>query len=98
MSIFEFMRSRYKTISNSNLYFVTSTIINWIPVFISRKYYGILIDSIKYSQDNVKLKLHAYVLLDNHFHLIISGENVTEIMTSIKRYTAKRIIEELKRD
>lgn len=80
------------------MYFITSTIVGWIPVFNSEKYYNILIEAVKYSQTKKNLKLYSYVLLDNHFHLIVSGDNLSNIMKSIKSFTAKEIIDQLKID
>lgn len=86
------LRSSYKILNKEGLFFVTSTIVNWIPVFKSRHYYQILIDAIKYNQINKNLKLYCYVLLPEHFHLILTGDNLTNIFKSIKGFTAKEII------
>ncbi len=36
--------------------------------------------------------------MDNHFHMIISNENISKIMQSAKTYSAKEIITTLKKD
>ena len=92
------MRSIYKIFNKEGLFFVTSTTVGWLPVFNSEKYYNILIEAVKYSQINKNLKLYAYVFLDNHFHLIVTGDNLSNIMKSIKSFTAKEIIKQLKND
>jgi REP element-mobilizing transposase RayT len=92
------MRTRYKVGEKDSVYFVTSTIVEWLPVFTSEKYFIILIDTIKYYQLNKRLKVHAYVILDNHFHLLTSGEDLSKTLSLIKSFTAKKIIEELQKD
>lgn len=92
------MRSRYKIFNNEAAYFITSTIVEWIPVFTSEKYYNILTQAFKFSQTGKNLKLYAYVFLDNHFHIIASAEKFSNVMKSIKGYSAKLIIENLKSD
>ena len=92
------MRTRYKISEDSSLYFITSTIIEWLPVFTNEKYFNILVDAVKYYQQNKKFKVHAYVILDNHFHMLISGEDLSKTLSSVKSFTAKRIIEELCND
>ena len=92
------MRSIYKILNQEGMYFITSTIVGWLPVFNSEKYYNILIEAVKYSQTKKNLKLYAYVLLDNHFHLIVTGGNLSNIMKSVKSFTAKEIIDQLKID
>ena len=39
-----------------------------------------------------------FIGVDNHFHLITSGKNLSNIISSIKRHTAKEIIKQLKID
>ena len=92
------MRSRYKILNNEGLFFITSTIVEWIPIFTSEKYFNIIIDSVKYCQDNKGLKIFAYVILDNHFHMIVKDDGLTDTMKSLKSFTAKNIIEQLRAD
>lgn len=92
------MRSRYKTVENEFEYFITSTIVNWIPLFREDKYCNILLDAVKYNQVRKDLKIFAYVIMPDHFHMIAQSVQLSCIMRSIKSYSAKRIIEELKND
>lgn len=87
------MRSRYKVIEEKCIYFITSTIAEWIPVFTSEPYFKIIIESLRFCQKNKALKIFVYVIMDNHFHLIVSGEKLSDIISSLKKHTAKKIIE-----
>ena len=92
------MKSRYMIIDEKQLYFVTSTVQKWIPVFTSEKYFENLTGSFKYSQREKNLKIYSYVILDNHFHSVLSGNNLSQTIASIKSYTARTIIDLLKAD
>ena len=92
------MRTRYKITQEDGIYFVTSTIIEWIPVFTSKVYFDIVIESVKFCRTNKGSKLYAFVILDNHFHIIISGENLSRILGALKGFTSRQIIERLKVD
>ena len=92
------MKNRYKIVEEDGFYLISSTIVDWIPVFTSEKYFQILIESLKYCQNNKGLKIHFYILMDNHFHMIVSGEDLSVTLASMKRYTALEIIDELKQD
>jgi REP element-mobilizing transposase RayT len=92
------MRSAYKFINPEGVYFITSTIVEWIPVFTSEKYFKIITDNTKYSQKKRDLKCHAYVILDNHFHMVISGQELSKSIALLKSYSARKIIDELKKD
>ena len=90
------MRSRYKIFKDNALYFVTSTTIEWASVFTNEKYYNILIEAIKFYQAKNILEIFAYVILPNHFHLILRSKELMNIMKLIKMYSAKQIIKQLK--
>lgn len=92
------MRDRYKITEKDGIYFITSTIVEWLPVFNNNCYFEIIIDSLKYCVQNKVLKLYAYVILDNHFHLITSSPELSKDIASLKIFTAKKIIERLKLD
>jgi REP element-mobilizing transposase RayT len=77
---------------------VTSTIIEFIPVFTSEKYFQIIIDSLKYCRENNGIKIFAYVIMDNHFHLLISSDDLSNKIRSLKRHTAREIIKQAERD
>ncbi len=86
------MRSRYKIVENNSIYFMTSTIIEWIPVFTKKKYFDIIVQSLSYCRQKKSLKLFAYVVLDNHIHFIASADNLSQIVRDFKSYTAREII------
>ncbi len=92
------MRSRYKITATDGIYFVTSTIVEWIPIFTSRVYFEIVIDSLKFCRQSKGLLLYAYVILDNHFHLVVSGEKLSATMRSLKGFISHKIIEQLQQD
>ena len=93
---------RYKVYKEFyNVYFSTSTIVEWQPVFTSDIYFKIIIDSLKYCQSNKGLNLIAYVIMPEHIHLITSNhEDVTlsDIMRDFKRFTSKEISSQLEKD
>jgi REP element-mobilizing transposase RayT len=82
------------------LYFVTCTVVNWIDVFTRLEYRKIVIDSLAHCQAAKGLRLHAYVVMSNHLHMIISrGETentLSDILRDFKKFTSKQIIEAIK--
>ncbi len=92
------MRSRYRIYDCNKIYFITSTITNWIPVFTSKEYFDIIILSLKFCQEKKNLIIHSYVILDNHFHLICSNEKISNVISSLKMFTAKEILSKLNFD
>lgn len=89
-------RSRYKIYDTSYPYFVTCTILHWIPIFTRPKIVGIIIDSLIYLQKDAGLKIYAFVILENHLYLIVESKSVSKDMARFKSFTARMIINELK--
>ncbi len=85
-------KSRYKIIEKSP-HFVTCTTVNWLALFSSRTIVGILFDSLKYLQHNQRMNIYAYVILENHIHLILSSRNLSKEIGIFKSYTARKIID-----
>ncbi len=93
------MRSRYKFIDKTGVYFLTSTIVDWLPIFTSETYFKILINSFKFCREEKGLNVFAYVILDNHFHLVAwHPHDLSGVIKSLKMFTANEIIAQLKKD
>ena len=63
------------------IHFLTLTVINWLDVFTKPEYFQIIIDSLKYCQKKKGLLIHAYVIITNHLHLMVSvrGGNIQQV-------------------
>ena len=64
--------------------FLTLTIFEFAEIFQTDKYKQIIIDSLKYCQLNLGLKLIAYVIMPNHLHLLVWLKNgsISEVVQS----------------
>ena len=85
----------------SELYFVTTTVVDWVDIFTRPKYKHIVIDSLAYCQQNKGLKIYAWVLMSNHLHMIVSVEGdhaIADVMRDFKKYTSKQVMAELQND
>lgn len=91
------MSEKYKFNDPEGIYFVTSTIIHWIDLFTRKEFKHIIIDSLKHCQKEKGLIIHAWCLMPSHLHMIISSndQNLSDIMRDFKKFTSKRIVEEL---
>jgi len=79
------------------IYFLTFTVVGWIDIFTRLVYKEILIDSFRHCISNKGLRMHAWVIMSNHVHLIASAEqnNLPDVVRDLKKFTSKRIIEEI---
>ena len=89
-------RTRYKIYEPTHPHFITCTILHWIPIFTNKDSVQIVIDSLKYLQKEDNLKIYAYVILENHIHLVASSNDIAKSMQKFKSYTAKELLKLLK--
>ena len=89
------MATRYRFGESQIPHFITCTVVNWIDVFSREQYKEIIIESLKYCIDAKGLEFHAWVIMSNHLHLIVSAkdeEKLADIIRDFKKYTSKQII------
>ncbi len=91
-------RSRYKIYEPTHPHFVTCTILHWLPIFTRQESVQIVIDCLKYLQKHHNLKLYAYVILENHLHMVVQSDDLVKTMKSFKQYTAKELLILLKKE
>ncbi len=87
---------RYRVTEDFGLYFVTFTIIKWLPLFNYVAPTKILIDSLKYCIQNKNLRINAYVIMPNHFHGIVfdanlNHDNLNRTLTNFRKFTGRQI-------
>ena len=90
-------RSRYKIIQPDLPHFITVTVLHWIPVFTRPDTVELLFDSLR-QLINDGLKVYAYVILENHLHLIVQSQQLDKDITRFKSYTARQIIQYLEKN
>jgi putative transposase len=88
------MSSKYKVGEDAIPHFVTFSVVGWIDVFSREQYKELFVESLKYCPENKGFVLHAWVIMTNHVHLIISSNNnkLEHIVRDLKKYTSKQII------
>jgi len=89
------MSQGYQVRNQSGLYYLTFQIVQWADLFTRQVYRDIVIDSLKYCQQNKGLEIYAYVIMSNHVHLLArsKNDNLSDIIRDFKRHTSKKIIE-----
>jgi REP element-mobilizing transposase RayT len=58
----------------------------------------IIIQSLKHLQEKENLKLYAYVILENHLHLVVQSDDIQKSMRRFKSYTAKALLKLLQKE
>jgi REP element-mobilizing transposase RayT len=86
-------RSRYRIFETDYPYFMTCTIVGWAPIFTRPETFDLIYDSWRFLQRERNFLLFAYVILENHLHLIASAPDLPVDMQNFKSFTARQIID-----
>ena len=84
------------------IYFITLTVVDWVDVFTRPIYKHIVIDSLRYCQENKRLRIYAWVMMSNHLHLLVDVNDemsyeqerleLSNIIRDFKKFTSKKLV------
>lgn len=91
---------RYRITEGIGVYFITFTVIDWLPVFIDETAISILIDSLKFCIERKNLRVNAYVVMPNHLHAIVfdaefDPKNLERSLTDFRKFTGKQLADHI---
>ncbi|HTN22199.1 MAG TPA: transposase [Pelobium sp.] len=93
------MSTKYKFNNNAGIYFVSFAVVGWIDIFTRQVYRDLFLESLVYCRKEKGLNIHAWVVMSNHIHLIIScreGAVLSDAMRDLKKFTSFKILKEIK--
>jgi REP element-mobilizing transposase RayT len=84
----------------THLYFVTASVVEWIPLFKYPKYTEVILSSLSWMQKEKRLLLFAFVIMPTHAHLLIKPQNQTigETVQQFGSFTAHEILKKVRED
>ena len=86
--------STWKVHPECEYYYCTNTIVEWYPIFTESCLFNAIIESLAHCINEKGLRVHAYVIMLNHMHLIVSATatlSVSDIMRDFKRFTSMKL-------
>ncbi len=84
-------RIRYKT--EHRIHYVTSSVHKHLPVFDNHKCASELFSILGFYRNNNRFRLYGYVIMPNHFHLLLEiaeNDEISSLMRDIKKYYSYR--------
>jgi len=90
-------RSRYQCLELSP-HFLTCTVVGWIDLFAKPELAQIVLHSLAWLQQQQRLTVHGYVIMENHLHLLASAADLSREIASFKSFTARSIVDWLQQE
>jgi REP element-mobilizing transposase RayT len=73
-------------LTDENIFFVTTTFVDFTKVFVTEIYCKILVKNILHYQKKYKFKILAYFIMPSHFHWIVIVDKNFGTISDIMRY------------
>lgn len=89
-------RSRYKIHEHYYPYYITSSVVGGLPLFMNPAISDIILEALRYLQQKSKVTLNAYVIMPNHIHMIAKHDQLSVKLRAFKSFTARSIVDYLK--
>lgn len=86
-------RSLYKIYEIDYPYFLTSSIVNGIPLFANPNIASLVLEGFQFLQESRDVDVYAYVIMENHIHFITRNDDLSKNLQSFKTYSARCIID-----
>jgi hypothetical protein len=89
---------RYRIVPAVGLYYVTFTIIEWLPVFIDESACRIISESLNFCIKNKFLGVNAYVIMPTHLHAIVfdvqfQAERLKHTLDDMRKFTGRKLLD-----
>ena len=90
--------SKYRITEDHFVYFVTFSVVDWLPIFIDEESCLIITNSLNYCNKNKKLRTNAYVIMPTHMHAIVFDKDhdiqrLQETINDLRRHMGKALID-----
>ena len=87
---------RYRIVEGQGLYFLTFSIVQWLPVFISEAPCLIVTESLNFCHSNKNLRINAFVIMPTHLHRIAFNEafdarQLQQAVADFRKFTGRQL-------
>ena len=86
----------YRLFEDAGLFYLTFTVIDWLPVFVNEQSCMIIADSLNFCHREKHLRINSFVIMPTHMHLIVfdaefNTVRLQDTLTTMRKYTGQRL-------
>jgi REP element-mobilizing transposase RayT len=87
---------RYRIGPEAAVYYVTYSVVEWLPVFITEATCKIVTESLTFCHHQKHLRINAFVIMPTHLHLIVldadlDSERLVRTLADIRKFTGRQL-------
>jgi len=86
----------FKFIEGVYAYYVTFTVVDWLPIFLNTEPINIINDSLHFCITSKFLRIYAYVIMPNHLHMIVfdaefDNKRLQKTLAELRKFTGHEL-------
>jgi putative transposase len=87
---------RYRIHDEAALYYLTYSVVEWLPIFVSQASCKIVADSLAFCHREKHVRINAFVIMPTHMHLIafdagMDSERLARSLADFRKYTGRQL-------
>ena len=87
---------RYRIHADAAIYYLTYSVVEWLPVFVSQASCEIVTESLSFCHRAKGLRVNAYVIMPTHLHLIVfdadwDSERLRRTLADLRKFTGRQL-------
>src|SRR5262245_46355536 len=87
---------RYQIRPDAAVYYLTYSVVEWLPVFITEATFGIVTQSLTFCHRQKHLRINAFVIMPTHLHMIVfdadfDNERLAATLTDFRKFTGRQL-------
>jgi REP element-mobilizing transposase RayT len=87
---------RYRITPEAAVYFITYSVVEWLPVFIRAATCKIVTESLAFCHREKHLRINAFVIMPTHLHLIVfddsfAAKRLEATLADFRKYTGRQM-------
>jgi len=87
---------RYRIHADAALYYLTYSVMEWLPVFVSQGRCQIVTESLSFCHRDKQLRVKAYVIMPTHLHMIVfdadwDSERLKRTLADLRKFTGRQL-------
>jgi hypothetical protein len=87
---------RYRIQPEAAVYFLTYSVVEWLPVFIREATCKVVTDSLTFCHRHKRLRINAFVIMPTHLHVIVfdsdfDSQRLVRTLADCRKFTGRRL-------
>jgi REP element-mobilizing transposase RayT len=87
---------RYRIQPDAAVYYVTYSVVEWLPIFITEATFRIVTESLTFCHQQKHLRINAFVIMPTHMHMIVfdasfDNERLIRALTDFRKFTGRQL-------